>query len=131
VEQLRDRPAWTPAAARVAALVLVVALALGHVHVYDRKPHGAQWRQAAEMAAAVLRPGQQIAVAPGYAANAVRYYLRNGPAADAPRPANDGDPAAAVAIIADQGVASVTAARLRHAYPHPLVHLRGLVVRHH
>src|SRR6185437_6171997 len=61
---------------KLTALAIVSAFALGHVHAYERKPHDAQWREAATIAAAGTANNASIAVAPGYAVNVVRYYLR-------------------------------------------------------
>lgn len=117
-------------AMRFGALLVVIALSLGHLHGYDRKPHDTQWGEAAEIAASAAKPGDPIAVAPGYAVNVMRYYLRNGPDADAALSALGDHHAAAVVVIADQGVSRATAATLDREYPHLLAHLRGVVVRH-
>jgi mannosyltransferase len=117
-------------ALRFGALVVVIALSLGHVHGYDRKPHDTQWGEAAEIAASAAKPGDPIAVAPGYAVNVMRYYLRNGPDADAVLPALGDYHAAIVVVIGDQGVSPATAGALDGEYPHLLAHLRGVVVRH-
>jgi len=70
--------------ARFAALGLTVALALGHMIAWDRKPHDTQWHEAVRFAATSLAPPSSsssisnnatLAVAPGYAVNVVRYYL--------------------------------------------------------
>ncbi len=115
-------------AARLSALVLVVALALGHVYAYDRKPHDFQWREAAAVAASRLEAGQSIAVAPPYAFNVVRYYLRAQTAADKIVPALN-ETGASVLIIGYQGVPPEKAAALSRAYPRLIAHLRGLTVR--
>jgi hypothetical protein len=117
-------------ALRFGALVVVVALSLGHVHGYDRKPHDTQWREAAEIAASAAKPGDPIAVAPGYAVNVMRYYLRNEPETDAPLWTVGNNQAATVVVIGDQGVSPATAGKLDREYPHLLAHLRGVVVRH-
>jgi 4-amino-4-deoxy-L-arabinose transferase-like glycosyltransferase len=117
-------------AVRFGTLVVVVALSLGHIYGYDRKPHDAQWGEAAEIAASAAKPGDPIAVAPGYAVNVIRYYLRNRPDADAALSALGDHRAATVVVISDQGVSPATARKLDREYPHLLAHLRGVVVRH-
>jgi 4-amino-4-deoxy-L-arabinose transferase-like glycosyltransferase len=112
---------------RIGALALLLALALGHVILYDRKPHDVQWREAAIIATANVSMDGAVVVAPGYAVNVVRYYLRRAPAVSAlPVEQPDG---ASVAIIAEEGVASVRAAQLRHDYAHQVMSLRGVVIR--
>lgn len=61
---------------RAGALALALALSLGHVRSYERKPHGVDWRSAVAMAESRLAQGEPVAVAPPYAVNVVRYYLR-------------------------------------------------------
>ncbi|HJU29070.1 MAG TPA: hypothetical protein VJ718_07865, partial [Candidatus Binataceae bacterium] len=114
-------------ALRVGAIALAVALAIGHVASYDRKPHGAQWREAALAAAANTPAGGAIAVAPPYAVNVARYYLRDSrdPPAAYPIKEDSGD----TVIIADTGVSPAEAATLLHRYPRPLAHPRGLMIR--
>ena len=72
---------------RAVAIGLAVFLALGHLHTYRRRPHDTQWREAARAAAVALAPGLKIAVAPPYAVNAMRYYLRDTQAAESAVPA--------------------------------------------
>jgi hypothetical protein len=115
---------------RLAALALVVALAIGHVRSYDRKPHDTQWREAIQIARVSLgEKNGAIAIAPAYAVNVARYYLSELPgAAVAVRPFDDaGD--AAVAVIGDNTGAE-KAAVLARQYPILLAHPRGVVVRH-
>ena len=108
-------------------LALVTLLALGHVYSYRRHAHDVQWREAVKAAAGTT--GSMVAVAPPYAADVVRYYLRDshndwsvtaGPAKSA-----------AVAIIADSGVSPAEAARIAASYPRLLTRLRGVIVRGH
>jgi hypothetical protein len=140
--------------ARVGAIVLAVALALGHVVAWDRKPHDAQWREAAQVAVTSIiattsgtsegsgnsqnfktsksstLSGATLAVVPGYAINVVRYYLGATPELELAHPAaTSGRDPAPVIIIGDQGVAPQTAAALDREYPRLLAHLRGVVVR--
>ena len=116
--------------ARIGAIALAVALAIGHVVAWDRKPHDAQWREAVRVAITGLSSGGTLAVAPGYAANVVRYYLVENPAARLAHPADArGRDPAGVVIIGDQGVAPATTAALDREYPRVLANLRGVVVR--
>jgi uncharacterized membrane protein len=113
--------------APICVLALVTALALGHCGSYDRKPHDTQWSEAVRVAAAKAASGS-IAVAPGYAVNVVAYYLKR-TAAIPPVHPYDSAAGARVVIIGDQGALALRAELLRD-YPHPLVQLRGVVVRH-
>jgi hypothetical protein len=113
---------------RAGALALVVVLALGHLHAYRGRPHGAQWREAARAAASGLAPGATIAVAPPYAVNVVRYYLRDTPAAGAAVPANDAQ--AEVVVIDQHWIRQGKAAKLLADYPQPVARLRGVRVQH-
>jgi hypothetical protein len=119
------------APARALAVGLAVCLALGHLHAYARRPHDTQWREAARTAAGVLAPGTKIAVAPPYAVNAVRYYLRDTQAAGAAVPV--GDPGArgggaSVAVIGDRWNARAEVAKLLGEYPRPIAAFRGVRV---
>ncbi|MBF6570647.1 MAG: hypothetical protein IVW54_17420 [Candidatus Binataceae bacterium] len=118
------------AALRIPALILVVMLALGHAGAWARKPHDAQWSEGASAAQAAVIGGGTIAVAPGYAANVVSYYLRGTPAMRTVNPDTSAASASAsVAIIGEQGLTPATRDALTRAYPHPLANLRGVVVR--
>jgi hypothetical protein len=112
---------------RVVAIGLAVALALAHLYAYRRRPHDIQWREAARTAAATLAPGATIAVAPPYAVNVVRYYLRDMKAAGAAAPVDASD--AQVLVIGDQWNARDKAAKLLAQYPHPLASFRGVRVQ--
>jgi hypothetical protein len=110
---------------------LSVALALGHIHAYRRRPHDTQWREAARAAADALAPGMKIAVAPPYAINVVRYYLRDTPAAGAAVPASGsaaGGSATDVLIAGDQWKGRDKAAKLLAQYTHSLADFRGVRV---
>jgi len=118
--------------ARAAALGLTVALALGHVYEWRRKPHDSQWREAVRVALLSAAGGDSIAVAPDYAVNVVRYYLRGGSLVSAVPAGSDGTHAnltANIAIVADQGVAPGPRADLQRQYPDMLARLRGVAVR--
>jgi 4-amino-4-deoxy-L-arabinose transferase-like glycosyltransferase len=118
------------AAARPLAIVVAVCLALAHLHAYARRPHDTQWREAARAAAGALAPGEKIAVAPPYAVNAVRYYLRgmDGAAAVPMDDAGARGGAAGVLIIGDQWNAHAEVAKLRQGYPRPVAALRDVRV---
>jgi len=116
-------PDW----ARLAALAVAVALALGHVASYDRKPHDVQWREAAVIATCYVTTDGAVAVAPGYATSVVRFYLRRSPAVAAVPIDEPAD--ARVAIVADQGVTPARLTGIVRAYPNLLARLRGVAVR--
>ena len=114
-------------AARAAAAVAVLLLSLGHIYSYSRKTHDVDWREAARVAQASIRPDETIAVAPAYAVEVVRYYaypqLRGNvfsfdPAADH----------SAVAILAEHGVNAAVTARIHRDYPEVLERASGVVV---
>ena len=74
--------------------------------------------------------GAAIVVAPGYADNVVRYYLRgrkDGPRVIPVNKAAGND--ARVAILGDAGVAPSVAAGVRAEYPRVVARDRGVVVR--
>jgi hypothetical protein len=60
---------------RIGLLVLVVVLSLDHLRRDFIKPQFVQWREAVALALGAAPPGGGFAVIPGYAVNAVRYYL--------------------------------------------------------
>jgi hypothetical protein len=63
---------------RVAVLGLAAALvfvSIQRIHRHFRRPQGAQWREAVELARKSAGPWGQIAVVPSYAADVVRYCL--------------------------------------------------------
>jgi hypothetical protein len=112
-------------ATQCAVLALAALLSLGHVYSYRRHAHDVQWREAAQAAAG----GRTIAVAPPYAADVVRYYLRDSHTdwSVTPGPAQFAN----VAIVADSGVSPAAAARIAAAFPHLRKRLRGVIVRDH
>ncbi len=112
---------------RASALAIVIALSLGHIHSYQRKPHDAQYREAVAAADAALKPGEAMTVVPAYAIEVVRYYLppdhldramRHDPKSQTP----------AVLIIADQNLAPGAFEKYRQIYPQVVMHLRGIEV---
>jgi hypothetical protein len=113
---------------RAIATGAVVILSLSHIHSYARKTHDVDWREAARIAQASLRPNETIAVAPSFAVEVVRYYayppLRGNAVGYDEATANS-----AVAILAEQGVNAVrTTSKIRREFPHVLEHARGVVV---
>jgi 4-amino-4-deoxy-L-arabinose transferase-like glycosyltransferase len=112
-------------AMQCAVLALAALLALGHVYSYRRRAHDVQWREAAQAAAA----GRMIVVAPPYAADVVRYYLRasHSDSSVTPGPTKSAN----VAIVADSGVSPAEAAHLAAVFPHLQKQLRGVIVREH
>jgi hypothetical protein len=135
IRAVNSRAVGTPGAVgtlgAVSAVGLSVALALGHIHAYRRRPHDTQWREAARAAADALAPGMKIAVAPPYAINVVRYYLRDTPAAGAAVPASGSaanSSATDVLIAGDQWKGRDKAAKLLAQYPHSLADFRGVRV---
>jgi len=113
------------------AIGLSVALALGHIHAYRRRSHDTQWREAARAGADALAPGMKIAVAPPYAINVVRYYLRDTPAAKAALPASGsaaGNSATDVLIAGEQWKGRDKAAKLLAQFTRPLADFRGVRV---
>lgn len=116
--------------ARLGAIAIVAALAIGHLLAWDRKPHDVQWREAARAAVTGAGNGATLAIAPGYAINVVRYYGEGNSAAPLTHPADvSGRDSASVVIIGDQGVAAATSTTLVREYPRVLAQLRGVVVR--
>jgi hypothetical protein len=120
----------------IGAIGLVVVLALGHLHVYRLRPRDTEWREAAHAAAAAIAPGMKVAVAPPFAVNVVRYYLRDTQAAGAAIPAGNSDAHnsdlknfdAQVLIIGDQWNAREEAAKLLVQFSQPLAGFRGVWV---
>jgi uncharacterized membrane protein len=101
--------------------------ALGHVYSYGHKAHDVQWREAS--LAATGTAGHTIVVAPPYAADVVRYYLRDLRSEWSVEGSAAGH--ATVAIVADTGVSAAEAARISTTFPDLLIRLRGVIVRKH
>ncbi|MGH7914383.1 MAG: hypothetical protein ACREPW_07005, partial [Candidatus Binataceae bacterium] len=110
----------------IGAIGLAVALSLAHLGAHRRRPHDIQWREAAHAAVGALAPGMKVAVAPPYAVNAVRYYLRDTQAAGVAVPAGNSN--AEVLVIGDQWNAREEPAKLLARYPHTLAGFRGVRV---
>ena len=113
--------------AQVGLLAIVTLLALGHVYSYRRRAHDVQWREAVQAASATA--GCTLAVAPPYAVDVVRYYLRDSHSGCSV--VSGRAKSAAVAIVADTGVSPAEAAHIAAACPHLLARLRGVIVRGH
>jgi len=117
---------------RLAVLGLAVALAfvsLQRIHRHFRRPQGAQWREAVELARASAGPQGQIAVVPYYAADVARYYLPAGSRQLAVG-FEDGCGPARVAILAGATyVPDGITAKAHACYPRVLAELRKLEVR--
>ena len=102
-------------------------MSLGHVAVFDRKLHDAQWREAAALGAASLRTGETMTAVPAYSISVVRYYLppaERERAVDFVRAHRD----ASVVLLRDHGVAPDVAAAIHEDYPVQLANLRGVIV---
>jgi hypothetical protein len=112
---------------RAVALLVVLAMSLGHVAVFDRKLHDAQWREAAALGGASLRTGETMTAVPAYSISVVRYYLAPAGrvrAIDFVRAHRD----ASVVLLRDHGVAPDVAAAIHQDYPVELAKLRGVIV---
>jgi hypothetical protein len=114
-------------AVRAAAFALAIALSIGHIVSYDRKPHDAQYREAIILANVVLKPGETMTVVPAYAIDVLRYYLPPDHRNRAVR-YNPADKTAAVLILGDQNLASDAAQSYRKEYPKLVARLRGVTV---
>ena len=91
--------------ARTAALGLLVALALGRARAYrpsqDDLQWGAQWQEAAALAAPELRKGNPVNVELSTSVGVMRYYLRGEPGID-PALLSGDDPRATLVVVSDQ-----------------------------
>ncbi|MGH7781535.1 MAG: glycosyltransferase family 39 protein [Candidatus Binataceae bacterium] len=79
------------------ALAAMVALSLGHIFSYARKPHDIQWREATAIALQNLAPGATLSARPAYAVEVVRYYL---PPAERERAQRGGNPS--IVLVEDR-----------------------------
>ncbi len=112
---------------KAGALALVLAVSIGHILSFNRRPHDAQWREAARMGAASLRPGETLMTVPRYSVSVTRYYLPPGDRSRAVDYAAGRDDASVV-LLRDHGVSPDLAASIRRHYPIELAHLRGVYV---
>ena len=112
---------------QIVALAIVVAVSLGHIVVFNRKAHDAEWREAAQLGIASLHPGETMTSVPAYSISVVRYYL---PAGDQPRAIDfvRGDRDAAVVLLRDHGVSQGLSTSIQEDYPDVLGRFRGVIV---
>jgi len=112
---------------QIAALVIVVAFSLGHIIVFNRKEHDAQWREAAMLGAANLHNGETMTAVPGYSISVVRFYL---PQSDRNRTVDytRGSTEASIVLLRDHGVSANVDSAIHQDYPIELAHLRGVIV---
>ncbi len=122
--------AWEVAGSplRAAAVAAALVLALGHLYVYRRRAHDVQWREAARAAAGALAPDAKVAVAPPFAINVVRYYLRADRGGATAIPAGVDGPPAQLLIAGEGWNARGEAAKLSARYPRQLRAFRGVRV---
>ena len=119
--------------ARIAAVAIVVTLAAVGFNRERTREAWIDWHDAALVAAANVKPDESITVEPAYAADVVRYYLRDRGAFDV----RGGElpsitkPRAGIFVVAD-----VTSVRPEQAqveltplYPEIVAHLHGIAVR--
>jgi hypothetical protein len=112
---------------RIGALALAVALSLGHIVAYDRKPHDAQFREAITAASSALKPGEVMTIIPSYAIELIRYYLPPDQMIHAVR-YDPSAPPVAVLILGDQNLAPGAARSYKQEYPTVIARLRGATV---
>jgi hypothetical protein len=114
--------------ARIGALAIAISLSAGHIVSYERKPHDAEWREAAATADAGLKPGEVVGVVPAYAVEVVRFYL---PVEHRDRAARHeaGARPASVLIVGDQHLGPAAAEKYQTEYPQVVAKLRGVTVR--
>jgi len=112
---------------RTVALLIVVAVSIGHIVVFNRKEHDAQWREAAVLGAANLRGGETMTAVPGYSISVTRFYL---PQAERDRTVDyvRGSTEAAVVLLRDHGVSANVDSAIHQEYPVELAHLRGVII---
>jgi mannosyltransferase len=117
---------------RLAVLGLAAALAfvsLQRIHRHFRRPQGAQWREAVELARASAGPQGQIAVVPYYAADVVRYCLPAGSRQLAVGLEADCGPARVAILAGATYVPDGVTEKAQACYPRVLAELRHLEVR--
>ncbi|MGC1679625.1 MAG: glycosyltransferase family 39 protein [Candidatus Binataceae bacterium] len=109
--------------ARGVALAAIVALSLGHIWSYARKPHDIQWREATAIALKNLAPGATLSARPAYAVEVVRYYL---PLTERERAQRGGSPA--VLLLEDRSGGATQHPGSRRDFPVTIAQVRGVVV---
>jgi hypothetical protein len=117
---------------RLAVLGLAVALSfvsLQRIHRHFRRPQGAQWREAVELARASAGPRGRIAVVPDYAADVVRYCLPVGNRQLAVGFEADCGPARVAILAGATYVPDGVTEKAQACYPRVLAELRHLEVR--
>ena len=103
---------------RVGLLLLLLALSLDHVRRDFIKPQYVQWREAVALARAAASAGGAFAVIPGYAVNAVRYYLPPKLRGSVESAEDRCDPGSHVLLLGrDDLLAPAQLAALRDCYP--------------
>jgi uncharacterized membrane protein len=112
--------------ALAAGLVLV---SLQRIHRHFRRPQGAQWHEAVELARTSAGPQGQIAVVPGYAADVVRYSLPAGSRRLAVGFEADCGPARVAILAGATYVPDGITEKAKACYPQVLAEFRHLEVR--
>jgi len=112
---------------RAVALAIVVAISIGHIAVSNRKPHDAEWREAALLGVANLHSGETMTAVPRYSISVVRYYL---PPTERTRTIDyvRGGREASVVLLRDHGVAPAVDTAIHQEYPVELARMRGVIV---
>ncbi|HUO04993.1 MAG TPA: glycosyltransferase family 39 protein [Candidatus Binataceae bacterium] len=112
---------------RTAAIAGAVAMSLGHLWSYDRKPHDAQYREAFAAAEAALGPGDTTAIVPAYAVEVLRFYA----------PSNHLEPVlkhgisasrATILILGEQNLSADSDASYHKQFPRTVADFRGVKV---
>jgi hypothetical protein len=111
--------------AQYSLLALVALLSVGHIYSSRLRPHDVQWREAVNSARTAS--SRKLGVAPPYAAEVVRYYLRDSHQQWLVLPGRAEPPG--VAIVASSGVPAAEAESIANICPHLLAHWRGVIVR--
>ena len=117
---------------RLAVLGLAAALAfvsVQRVHRHFRRPQGAQWREAVELARSGAGPQGQIAVVPYYAADVVRYCLPAGSRRLAVGLEGDCGSARVAIVARATYLPDGAGAKAQACYPRVLAELRHVEVR--
>ncbi len=115
--------------ARMLAVALAVALALGHVWQHSRKPRDTLWREASRVALSTLGPGQTMTVVPAYAIDVVRYYLEPAARSRVVRYGTRAANAATLVLLSERGVPRKVSVLVRDRFPRRIAAMRGVTVR--